>query len=113
MHGRQHKSIGKSWRNTMPMSGFITVPLRMSLRISRTVDFSTNFMQRQTVSSSNLKSVGYDAATQTLEIEFQHGRIYQYRSVPKSEYLTLIGADPLGSYFNDFIRDCYPCNRVR
>lgn len=34
-------------------------------------------MQRQPISSSNLKTVGYDADTQVLEIEFHHGGVYQ------------------------------------
>ena len=43
-------------------------------------------MQRTTVSSSNLASVGYDATTETLEIEFQNGAVYQYFSVPVQAY---------------------------
>jgi len=39
-------------------------------------------MKRQPVESSNLASVGYDAARQILEIEFNHGGIYQYYDVP-------------------------------
>lgn len=34
-------------------------------------------MERQAVSSTNLRSVGYDPASQTLEIESYGGRIYQ------------------------------------
>ena len=43
-------------------------------------------MQRTTVSSSNLASVGYDATTETLEIEFQNGAVYQYFSVSVQVY---------------------------
>jgi len=35
-------------------------------------------MNRQTVSSSNIHSIGYDVKFQILEIEFQDGGIYQY-----------------------------------
>ena len=41
-------------------------------------------MERKNVSSSNLKSVGYDSTTQTLEIEFLNGGLYQYSSVSES-----------------------------
>lgn len=70
-------------------------------------------MQREAVSSSNLQSVGYDAGTATLEIEFQNGRVYQYSGVPRSEFDALMQASSKGSYFNDVIRDCYPYHRVR
>ena len=40
-------------------------------------------MTREPVSSSNLADVGYDPATQTLEVGFKNGRIYQYFDVPE------------------------------
>lgn len=43
-------------------------------------------MERTPVTSRALKSVGYDASSGVLEIEFQTGRIYQYLSVPSSLY---------------------------
>ena len=39
-------------------------------------------MERQSVSSSNLASVGYDPNSETLEIEFKGGTIYRYFNVP-------------------------------
>lgn len=56
-------------------------------------------MKRIPVASSNLKSVGYDANMQTLEIEFHGGRIYQYFGVPQSIYDKLISASSHGKYF--------------
>lgn len=38
-------------------------------------------MDRTPVSSTNLKSVGYDAVNRVLEIEFHDGGIYQYFNV--------------------------------
>ncbi|MGI8854774.1 MAG: KTSC domain-containing protein [Thermomicrobiales bacterium] len=69
-------------------------------------------MLRQSVSSSNLSSVGYDTATGTLEIEFHGGRVYRYSAVPVSVYSGLMGAASKGSYFADFIKDIYPYIRV-
>ena len=43
-------------------------------------------MERIAVSSSNLASVGYDEANSVLEIEFNHGGVYQYYDVPLSAY---------------------------
>ena len=55
--------------------------------------------QRIAVSSSNINSVGYDEENQILEIEFQHGGIYQYFDVSKSEYDALLNAASHGKYF--------------
>ncbi|MDO9580264.1 MAG: PIN domain-containing protein, partial [Bacteroidales bacterium] len=55
--------------------------------------------QRIAVSSSNINSVGYDEETQILEIEFQHGEIYQYFDVPKTEYNAFMEATSHGKYF--------------
>lgn len=64
-------------------------------------------MVRQPVSSSNLISVGYDAESGTLEIEFKGGRVYQYFSVPESVYLALVGAGSVGGYFHAHVKDAY------
>jgi hypothetical protein len=61
-------------------------------------------MNRQAVNSSNLASVGYDAQTQTLEIEFNHGGVYQYYNVPKSIYDGLMNASSHGQYFDRNIK---------
>jgi len=61
-------------------------------------------MNRIQVSSSNLASVGYDAQTETLEIEFLNGTVYQYSNVPESIYSELMGAASHGSYFAAHIK---------
>ena len=71
-------------------------------------------MVREQVSSSNLASVGYDAATQILEIEFHSGSVYQYSGVPAAIYKGLMAASSHGSYFSQFIRNGgYGDRRVR
>jgi hypothetical protein len=60
-------------------------------------------MDRLLVNSSNLISVGYDAVSKTLEIEFQSGNIYQYLDVPESTYQGLMTASSKGEYFHDNI----------
>jgi hypothetical protein len=64
-------------------------------------------MNRESVSSSNLASVGYDAENEILEIEFKHGGIYQYYGVPKSEHEALMNADSHGKYFAANIKNNY------
>ena len=61
-------------------------------------------MQRVGVSSSNLRSVGYDASTQTLEVEFLNGGLYQYFGVPASVHAGLMAASSHGSYFDAHIK---------
>lgn len=70
-------------------------------------------MQRTPVSSSNLHSVGYDAATQTLEIAFQNGRIYQYFDVPIEVYNALMSAESHGRFFIHNIKEFYHYRQIK
>jgi len=45
-------------------------------------------------------SVGYDAATSTLEVEFKHGAVYQYFGVPAAEHAALVRASSVGGYLD-------------
>lgn len=69
-------------------------------------------MIRTPVSSSNLSSVGYEAATAVLEVEFTNGRVYQYLRVPAVHYYNVISAASPGSYFNTHIKDAFACVRL-
>lgn len=64
-------------------------------------------MKRQAVSSSNIASIGYDASSNTLEVEFNGGRVYVYYDVPASEHRALMNASSHGTYFNANIRNNY------
>jgi len=61
-------------------------------------------MERQSVESSNLASIGYDAENEILEVEFNHGGIYQYFDVPENVYDELMNADSHGQYFGRNIK---------
>ncbi|WP_234262607.1 KTSC domain-containing protein [Klebsiella aerogenes] len=61
-------------------------------------------MIRQPVSSSNLRSVGYDASMSVLEIEFHNGGIYQYLRVDVSVYNGLMRASPKGAFYDMYIK---------
>lgn len=69
-------------------------------------------MNRRLVESTDLKSVGYDSLSRTLEVEFQKGGVYQYLGVPESVHLGLMAAPSHGKYFNQFIKGRYPFNRL-
>lgn len=69
-------------------------------------------MERYSVASSNVSSVGYDADTQTLEVEFVNGAIYQYYNVPNNIYEEMMKSDSKGRFLHYYIRDYYPYSRV-
>lgn len=71
-------------------------------------------MQRGAVSSSQIRSIGHDTDTNTLEVEFNNGAVYQYDSVPREVYLSLMNAGSVGSYFNSHIKGnpAHPYRRV-
>ena len=69
-------------------------------------------MIRIRVGSSAVASVGYEAATQVLEVEFTNGSVYQYLDVPEIEYANLIGAESIGEYFNGHVRNSYRCRQL-
>lgn len=69
-------------------------------------------MNRIPVSSSNVSSVGYDPETQTLEIEFNNGSIYQYFNVPQTVHEALMGASSVGKFLNAQIKGHYRYAKV-
>ena len=70
-------------------------------------------LDRISVQSSNIRSVGYEAISETLEVEFTSGNIYQYFGVPESEYEGLMNAGSKGRYLNQNIKDCYRYVQIR
>ena len=69
-------------------------------------------MNKQPVSSSTMRSIGYDRQNETLEIEFESGRVYQYHGVPDRVHVEIMQAPSKGQFFNTCIRDQYPYSRV-
>ncbi len=69
-------------------------------------------MERYSVASSNIASIGYDAGTETLEVEFLSGSIYQYYNVPQNIYDQLMQAGSKGRFLNTYIKNAYPYSRV-
>ena len=69
-------------------------------------------MDREPVTSSTILSVGYDAASETLEIEFKATGVYQYLNVPQFMWERLIVADSVGKFFNAEIKNTFPCVKV-
>ena len=64
-------------------------------------------MTRTPVDSSNITSIGYDEASNTFEIEFHSGAVYQYFDVPLNVYQGIMAAGSKGQYFAQHIKGYY------
>ena len=61
-------------------------------------------MEMQSVESSNVKSVGYDAEQKILVVAFQNGGVYQYAGVQPKMYADLLEAESIGRFVSQVIR---------
>lgn len=69
-------------------------------------------MIRDPVASSNIASIGYDPDSETLEIEFTNGSVYQYFNIPYALNERLMAAPSKGQFLNVYIRNGYPYSRI-
>jgi hypothetical protein len=69
-------------------------------------------MNRNSVSSSNIESIGYDLSNSTLEVEFKNGTIYQYFDVPEVVFKELESAGSVGGYLASNVKGIYRYSRV-
>jgi hypothetical protein len=69
-------------------------------------------IERKPVSSSNIKTIGWE--NNILEVEFTGGGIYQYEGVPENVCNALLKADSIGSSFHTLIKKAgYPYRKIR
>lgn len=67
-------------------------------------------MIRETLTSSALRSVGWEF--DTLEVEFKDGQVWQYQDVPESAYKEMMnGSTTPGKYFYKNIRSRFKGTR--
>ncbi|HEU4923624.1 MAG TPA: KTSC domain-containing protein [Burkholderiales bacterium] len=69
-------------------------------------------MQRKRVNSSKIRSVGYDEAMRTLEVEMSNGQVFQYSGVYPEVYRRFMAAPNPTSFFDDKIAEEYTAKRV-
>ncbi|MEA5056120.1 MAG: KTSC domain-containing protein [Anaerotignum propionicum] len=62
-------------------------------------------MERQYIDSSMITSIGYDATSCILEVEFKRGIIWQYHEFPEYMWYEFQSAESQGKYFNSNIRE--------
>ena len=70
-------------------------------------------MERTRVSSSNIRSIGFDVQDETLEVEFRNGGIYQYFGVSQQLYERFMAASSKGKLFSAHIRDKFRTKKIR
>jgi hypothetical protein len=70
-------------------------------------------MDRMPVHNSKvLKTLGYDADTQTLEVEFNDGEVGVFRCVPIRVYQGLAEKEDMDSFFVNSVVDMCPYQTV-
>jgi hypothetical protein len=69
-------------------------------------------MDRIFVQSTNVTAIGYDEPSQTLEVEFNTGSVYQYYNVPQHLYDALMQASSKGQFINAYIKNAHSFSRV-
>lgn len=70
-------------------------------------------MNRKRVSSTSIRSVGYDPENQILEIELKHGGIYQYFQVKADDYAELLASESVGRYYTKHIKPNHKFRKVK
>lgn len=72
-----------------------------------------NMPEMITVQSSNIASVGYDASTQTVFVQFLNTNVYIYKGVSQFEFENLKNASSVGSYLHRSFKNVYPYERIQ
>ena len=70
-------------------------------------------MERKRVSASSIRSVGYDAGKQVLEIEFCGGSIVQYSGVSPEVHRRFMSSPSPGSFYQDQIEENFSSTKIR
>jgi len=70
-------------------------------------------VERKRVSSSKIRSAGYDPKAQLLEIEFSDGKILAFRGVSPEVHRQFMAAPSPTSFFEDKIDESFPSTRLR
>ena len=70
-------------------------------------------IDRQPVTSTSIASIGYDARTRMLDVEFRSGAIYRYLQVPNAVASGFKNAPSKGGYFVRHIRGKFAFRQIR
>ena len=93
---------------------FLNLPVQPeAVQEAREIMLQDSAAKRIAVESNYLRSVGYDSASQVLEVEMRRGgEVYQYLDVPPEIHTDLMNAPSHGRYFNTNIKDVYAYRKL-
>jgi hypothetical protein len=69
-------------------------------------------MERKRISSSKIRAVGYDPKTQTLEVEFNDGKVMAYSGVSPEVHRRFMAAPSPVSFYEDKIEEDFRGRRL-
>lgn len=69
-------------------------------------------MNRDSVASTNVASAGYHEESQTMEVEFLNGSVYQYYNIDADLFRQFMESHSKGQFLNVYIKNAYPYSRV-
>lgn len=69
-------------------------------------------MERQPVVSSQIASIGYDALSKMMQVEFKNGAIYEYSNVQPEVHRGFMASESKGKYLHSAIRGHYQTKRI-
>jgi len=61
-------------------------------------------MDRTPITSSHIASIGHDAESATLEVQFKNGKVYSYKGVPRSAFHQILAHPSSGAAFHRIIK---------
>jgi hypothetical protein len=70
-------------------------------------------VERRKVSSSKIRSVGFDERARILEVEHIDGSVYQYSGVSQEMHRKLVAAPSIVSFYQDRIEEDFSRKRMR
>ncbi len=56
------------------------------------------------VNSSQISHIGYNAAEQTMDVQFKSGGLYRYHKVTPEKHAALMAADSIGKHLGQNIK---------
>lgn len=101
-----YERVAASWRSQTPTWTTLRV-LRQKLS-----NEEIEQMERESVDSSTILSIGYEPTSCTLEIEFKGGSLYQYYNVPEAIHQEFMASDSKGKFLHVYIKPAYAYSRV-
>ena len=69
-------------------------------------------MLRESVESSCVVAIGYDADLEIMEVELINGKVYAYFGVPKWRVVDFLTAESKGKFYNDWVKGWYDSQKM-